>query len=197
MPLLETPLVRLVQGGHLVQLRQKHWSPRLVLALLERLGRRLTEPELARVLVNDRLDIALCFPAVGLHLPESGLPIPVARRLLGPHRRLGVSCHGSPRLLASAMAGADLATLGPVFSTPGKGPPLGPGALCTMPRSDGLFLYALGGIDSSRLASLAPAGMDGVACIRAIFDAAEPWRAADELAARLLEVWALRPDAQP
>jgi len=109
-----------------------------------------------RVLVNDRADVARAAGAWGVHLPERGLPIAAARGLVGV---VGVSRHAP-----GDVVGADLVQLGPIFATPGKGAPLGVGALAT--KVSGM-LVAVGGIDSpARAREAIAAGADAVAVIR-------------------------------
>jgi thiamine-phosphate pyrophosphorylase len=186
-PQLAEEIAGLLCEGHLVQVRQKRWSPRSLVALVEEVQRLAPPGALQRLLVNDRCEVALCFPGVGLQLPEAGLEIAVARRILGQGRLLGVSCHDSARLIEAARSGADLATLGPVFATPGKGPALGVEALRLIECPTGLPVYALGGIDAGNAARLASTFVYGLACIRGIFCAASVTGAAAELRTRFME----------
>ena len=81
--LIERALSALPPAAALVQLREKDLSPRDLYAL----ARRLLEVTLRHrcpLLVNDRIDVALASGADGVHLPEAGLPIAVARRLGRP-----------------------------------------------------------------------------------------------------------------
>ncbi len=121
----------------------------------------------SRVVVNDRVDVALAAGAAGVHLPERGLAIADARALLGPHALIGVSRHAS----GADVAGADLVQLGPIFDTPGKGPALGVAALAGWP----IPVIAVGGIDSpERAAAARTAGAAGVAVIRAAWSGRLP-----------------------
>jgi thiamine-phosphate pyrophosphorylase len=121
------------------------------------------------LLVNDRADVALAAGADGVHLPSAGLPPAEARRLLGPARLVGVSCHGEDEVRRARDGGADYATFGPVFDTPSKrayGPPVGLAALGRA-AALGLPLVALGGVDPSNAREAVAAGASGVAAIRA------------------------------
>ena len=109
--------------------------------------------------INDRADVALLVRA-GVHLPERGMAIADARTLVA---RVGVSRH-----VAGDVAGAELIQLGPIFETPGKGPPLGVGVLGF--ETDAM-LVAVGGIDApERARAASAAGADAVAVIRAAHD---------------------------
>jgi thiamine-phosphate pyrophosphorylase len=165
---LEQKLDRLAEilvPDALVQVREKHLAGRALLALVTRvvaMG--------ARVLVNDRLDVALAAGASGVQLPERGLPVGDARALAPRPFLVGASRHDLDGARAAAAAGADLIVLGPIWETPGKGAPLGLAAL-TAARADlpaHVELCAIGGIDSpERAAAAAAAGADRVAAIRA------------------------------
>ena len=102
-------------AGVAVQIREKDLEGRALLALVRdvmSLG--------APVWVNDRVDIARIAGAHGGHLPEAGLAIADAR--LAGAARIGCSRHDVAGALA---APCELVQLGPIFATPGKGPPLG------------------------------------------------------------------------
>ena len=153
-------------GSVLLQVREKDLDGGPLLALV-----RAAQP-FAPVLVNDRLDVALATGALGVHLPERGLPIADARAL-GPSLLLGVSRHSAAAVAEAAAAGAsgagaDIVHLGPIWPTPSKpaAAPLGEAALA-IPRGRA-SLDAVGGIDSTeRATAAAAAGADAVAVIRA------------------------------
>ena len=122
------------------------------------------------------LDVALAAGADGVHLPERGLSIEAARGIAAScgagDFTIGASCHSIEGALAAAAAGADLVQLGPIWDTPGKGPPLGPQALAAARAGlrAGARLVAVGGIDGDDRARLAlRSGADAVAAIRAVW----------------------------
>lgn len=157
-----------------VHLREKDLGGRALLELARRL-RAACAAAGQLLVVNDRLDVALAAGADGVHLPSAGVPIADARRLLGPGRLLGVSCHSRADVERAAAGGADYATFSPIFDTPSKrayGAPLGLEALRGA-AALGLPLVALGGIDASNAAAVRGVGAVGVAAIRA-------WLAGDD-----------------
>src|SRR5919109_724002 len=107
-------------GVDIVQLREKGLEAREELALLEvfadacrRHGRLLA--------VNDRADVALAAGADVLHLGQDDLPVPVARRILGPGPVIGRSSHSPEQSSAAATEeGVDYFCAGPVWETPTK-----------------------------------------------------------------------------
>jgi thiamine-phosphate pyrophosphorylase len=178
--LLDTVEAALQGGVRAVQLREKDLSAAALLPLAEAL-RALTRRYGARLLINDRIDVALAVAADGVHLGGHSLPVAVARRLLGPQRLLGVSTHQRDEIAAAATAGADFVTFGPVFATPSKlpyGPPVGLEALCLACQNSPLPVFALGGIKPCHLAAVQASGAAGTAVIAAIIAADDPCSAA-------------------
>jgi thiamine-phosphate pyrophosphorylase len=168
--------------GAIVQVREKQLDGRTLYELVRSIVA-IVRPRGGRVLVNDRVDVALAAGADGVHLPETGLPIADARAL-APGLLIGASRHSVEGAVAAA--GADLVMLGPIWDTPGKGPALGVAALtaarAALPASTALI--AVGGIDSAARADAArAAGADHVAAIRAHWSASDPAAAARARAA--------------
>jgi thiamine-phosphate pyrophosphorylase len=122
-----------------------------------------------RVIVNDRLDVALAASAWGVHLPERGMTVRDARAVAPAGFAIGCSRHTVAATRAALDDGADWVQLGPVFETPGKGPPLGVEVLREACRGGGAVV-AVGGFDSVARARLAwEAGATAVAAIRAVW----------------------------
>ncbi len=185
--LIETVAAALEGGVRAVQLREKDLSPRELLPLAVEL-RQLTARFGARLLINDRLDIAQAVKADGVHLAGTSLPTAVARRLLGPEALIGVSTHSFAEVQAAAIEGADFVTFGPVYPTPSKaayGPPVGLEALRSACAAAPLPIFALGGIQDSHIPDLKAAGANGIALISAILAAPVPQQAAADLCRRL------------
>jgi thiamine-phosphate pyrophosphorylase len=133
----------------------------------------------ARILVNDRLDVALSEGAGGVHLGEHSLPVAEARRIadsrgLGKDFLIGSSCHSLEAAKAAERGGADYIFFGPVFATPSKaayGAPQGLERLAEVCRSVCLPVLAIGGISLENAASCFAAGARGIAAIRLFQDA--------------------------
>lgn len=164
----------LPEGAFAVQLR----GPALASSRLLSLGERLRDLLLSRgnrLIVNDRADIALALGVTALHLGSRSISIADARALLGPHAFVSVACHAPREVADAAREGASAALLSPIFASPGKGPPIGLGALVEARRlAPTLALYALGGIDASNVTTCLATGATGVAAIRAALDDALP-----------------------
>ena len=146
-----------------------------------------------RVLVNDRLDVAIAERAGGVHLGEKSLPIAEAKRLLqsaclkgdiDESFLAGVSCHSLEAAKAAERDGADYIFFGPVFPTPSKqqfGPPQGIQSLQQVCRTVSVPVLAIGGVTLDNAASCIHAGAAGAAAIRLFQDALDPISAVDRL----------------
>jgi thiamine-phosphate pyrophosphorylase len=168
-------LAGLLPGRAAIQLREKDLGGRDLLALARALLP-VCRAAGQLLLVNDRVDVALAAGADGVHLPAAGVPAADARRLLGPGALVGVSCHSAADVLRAREAGADYATVSPVYDTPSKrayGPPVGLGALADAARL-GLPVLALGGVSPARVPEVLAAGARGVAVIRAWLEPDDP-----------------------
>ena len=128
----------------------------------------LARPRGARVVVHDRVDVALAAAADGGQLGERSIEVRDARALLGANAWIGRSCHDGAGLLAARDAGADGATLSPLFGSPGKGPALGVARFAELRALvPSLPVIALGGIDAGNARDALAVGATGVAALRA------------------------------
>jgi thiamine-phosphate pyrophosphorylase len=173
-------------GARWVLLREKDLPP----DALRDLARRLVaaaDPFGATVLVNGDAELALEVGAAGVHLPQ-GRSVALARQMLGADALIGVSTHSPAEAHAAAAAGADYATLSPVFATeskPGYGPALGIAEFARIARAVELPFLALAGIDAANARSCIDAGAAGIAVMGGIMRAADPAAATAALIAAL------------
>lgn len=132
----------------------------------------------ARIIVNDRLDVALSEGTGGVHLAEHSLPVAEAKRLVnscrpGKNFLIGVSCHSLKAAQAAEKGGADYIFFGPVFATPSKaayGAPQGLEHLAEACSTVSLPVLAIGGVTLDNAASCLAAGAMGIAAIRLFQD---------------------------
>jgi thiamine-phosphate pyrophosphorylase len=190
-PLVEVVAACLAQGLPAVQLREKDLPAGELLALAGALAG-WTRAAGARLLVNDRVDVAVAARADGAHLPAAGLPPGAARAVLGPGALLGVSTHSREEAERAAAAGVDYVAFGPVYDTPAKrahGPPQGLKALAGVVAALRCPVIAIGGITAARVPAVRDAGAAGVQVIRALLAVPDPARATAELLAACREAW--------
>jgi thiamine-phosphate pyrophosphorylase len=162
----------------LLQIREKNLSARVLYELAAR-ATKITRGSLTRLLVNDRLDIALAAGADGVHLTSTSLPASVVRKICGPEFLIGASTHSLDTARDARDNGADFAVFGPVFETESKrayGPPQGMDKLRQVASElQGFPVVAIGGITLDNAESCFAAGASGIAGIR-LFDAFNPAR---------------------
>ena len=154
-------------GVTLIQIREKSLPARLLFDLsIDAVA--ICAKTRARVMVNDRADIAVASGAHGVHLPENSLRPQVIRRAFGNELVIGVSTHSIESASAAAENGADYIFFGPVLTTPGKGSPTGLDVLREVCRKlEGFPVIAIGGIDQDNCERVLKAGAVGIAAIRA------------------------------
>jgi len=179
-PLIDVVEAALHGGVDAVQVREKDLDARARLELARALLP-ICRRHGARLLINDRVDVALAAGADGVHLPATSFACADARRLVGDRLLIGVSTHAVGEIEAAARDGADFAVLGPIYATPSKaayGAPLGLARLAEARQRVVLPVLAIGGIDADDVAAVRQAGATGIAVVRAICSAADPTRAA-------------------
>lgn len=170
-------------GVRAVQLREKDLSSRELYELAFEL-RKLTSRYDAKLLINDRADIALAVDADGVHLGGQSMPIYRARKVLGEKKLIGVSCHNQISAITAQEKGADFITFGPVFYTPSKGvygEPVGLERLREVTNLMQIPVFALGGINSGNAREVIDCGVFGIAAVGAFFRSSNPREAAAEL----------------
>lgn len=188
--LLDSIEMALEGGVRFVQLREKDLSGRELLRLARSL-RELTAAFGARLMVNDRVDIAILSDADGVHLGQKSVSPTDARILLGAEKLIGVSTHSYEEALCAHGEGADLITLGPVFPTPSKaawGDPVGIGLLQKVAGEISIPVYAIGGVNEERLGSVLAAGATGAAVISAVLACDDIKEGAASMVASLREI---------
>lgn len=188
-PLVDVVHAALEGGVRAVQLREKDLPGSELYRLATEL-RQLTAEFGARLIINDRLDIALAVDADGVHVGVSSLPVAVVRALLGSEKIIGYSAHAIAEAHAAHMAGADFVSYGPVFHTPSKaafGAPCGTEMLAEAVATLAIPVIALGGINPTNLGAALAAAPDGIAVIAALMAAADPRLAAASLLKKIEE----------
>jgi thiamine-phosphate pyrophosphorylase len=157
-------------GVRVVQYRNKNSETREMYQEAVRLG------EICRdfgsiFLINDRIDIALAAKADGVHLGQSDMPCPAARRLLGPDKVIGVTVHNLAEALEAESVGADYLGVSPIFQTatkPDAGKPAGIRLIEEIQREVDIPLIAIGGINHDNATEVVRAGADGLCAISCV-----------------------------
>ena len=171
----ESVLRELLQGGvKMIQLRAKAMSSRDFFQLAQR-ARELTARYDCKLIVNDRIDIALGSAADGVHLGQEDLPLQVGRKLLGD-RLIGISTHSLEQANEAEANGADYIGFGPLFGTATKNTGYtarGLEMLARIRAAVALPIVAIGGITEANIRDVWQAGADSAAIISDILKAEE------------------------
>lgn len=157
-----------------LQIRDKDVSDRERWSWIERLQGNGTT-----LLVNGRVDLAILGNLDGVHVPSSGLPPDVLKRVAGKDMIFGGSTHTIDEVREAGEVGLDYVVFGPVYPTPSK--PRrdedeipGLRGLERAAEAAAVPVLALGGVTPERLEACLDAGAHGAAGIRALFEPEDP-----------------------
>ena len=161
-----------IQGGAtLIQLREKHSSPREFF-LQAQAAIEVARPHGVRIIINDRVDIALAVRADGVHLGQDDMPPKAARELLGEKALIGFSTHSPAQASQASTLPIDYLAIGPIFPTSSKNDPdpiVGLAGLEQVRKAVGdLPLVAIGGIFSENIQTVLSEGATCAAVISAV-----------------------------
>ena len=163
---------KLIAGGaKFIQLRDKNSTPKdfyeSAKAVMD-----FTRGKDVRIIINDRVDIALIVKADGVHLGQDDLPPENARQILSEKAIIGFSKHNIPQAIQVIKMPLDYIAIGPIFATLTKENPdpiVGIEGLKTVRQAIGDFpLVAIGGINSKNAKEVLDSGTDSVAVISQI-----------------------------
>ena len=185
-PLVEELVAAVVGGCRWIMLREKDLGEAEAAELLAALQAAFKGDDVC-LTVNSAVGLAASCKLAGVHLPAAG-SVATARRALGPAALIGQSAHSQAAVARAAGAGADYATISPVFSSISKDdsrPTLGVAGLAAAVAASGLPLIALGGVSQENAAACRRTGAAGVAVLGAVIGQASP---ADAMAS-VIKAW--------
>jgi thiamine-phosphate diphosphorylase len=169
----EWVLGQLLDGGaKILQLRVKALAPRDFLTLARK-ARAQTRAAGCRLIVNDRVDIALACDADGVHLGQEDLPLAAGRKLMG-QKIVGISTHDIEQAKEAETNGADYIGFGPMFGTMTKATGFsarGIEMLKQIRAEVKIPIVAIGGITEQNVQQVWQAGADSAAIISDILGA--------------------------
>jgi len=150
----------------LIQIREKNLSASKLFDLSIQAAER-TEGTRTRILINDRLDVAIASGAYGAHPRSTSVSPRVLRNFTGSDFVIGASAHSFDEAANAAHHGADFVVVGPVFKTGEKQDPIGIESLADIvSRLPNIPVLGIGGIDDSNFQNVLDAGAAGFAAIR-------------------------------
>ncbi len=168
---------KLVEGGaEIIQLRDKHASPKdFYESAREALI--IARKRNVKIIINDRVDIALALKADGVHLGQDDLPPESARVILGDRAIIGFSTHNLKQVVNAINLPIDYLAIGPVYATRTKENPeeiVGLEGVNEVREAVGDFpLVAIGGITSENFRAVLEAGANSVAIISGLLSDAD------------------------
>ncbi len=166
-------------GARLVQVRAKSLASGPLFDLASSIVR-LSDLYGARVIVNDRADVARLTGAAGVHVGQDDLAPRSAREVVGPSTIVGLSTHTVDQVMRALDEPIDYLAIGPVFETKTKARPYptigldGVRATSQLARQKGVPLVAIGGITFDRVRDVVQAGADSIAVISDLLATGDP-----------------------
>lgn len=154
-------------GATLVQIRDKRASGREIYEIVVE-ALRIAHPFGAKIVVNDRVDVARAARADGVHVGQEDLPAAAAREIVGPDRIVGISTHSVEQAREADRLAVDYVAVGPAFATSTKenpDPVIGLEGIAAVRAVVAKPLVAIGGITLERSPSVIAAGADSVAVV--------------------------------
>lgn len=125
-----------------------------------------------RVIINDRVDVAIAAGAAGVHLGQNDMPPEKVRTIIGSDAIIGFSTHSVEQAKEAIMLPVDYIAIGPIFETSTKEDPdetVGLEGIRAVRDVIGDFpLVAIGGITIENVGSVFSAGADSAAMIGSI-----------------------------
>ena len=140
----------------------------------------MAKPFGARLVVNDRADIARLADAAGVHVGQDDLPPDAVRRLVGTSALVGLSTHSVAQLEEAVRAPIDYVAVGPVFGTSSKDTGYAAVGLrfveaaAARAHARGVHVVAIGGITLDRAPDVLRAGATSVAIISDLLTTGDP-----------------------
>jgi thiamine-phosphate pyrophosphorylase len=181
-------IMQAVDGGvGTVQLREKDLKTR-DLYKLAKVAREITNKKNVKLIINDRVDVAIAVNADGVHLGWQSLDIDIARRMIGQDKLIGFSAHSLKDAESAEKSGADYISISPIFDTTHKDffvKPFGVDGIGKIKELVNVPVIALGGINENNVEEVLENGADGIAVISAIILSDNPEKSATNLCRKI------------
>lgn len=179
-------LEKLVEAGaDIIQVRDKHADGAVLLERCQQAVERLAKTP-ARLIVNDRPDIALMCGADGVHVGQEDLPVSSIRKWVGQRLSIGLSTHTPQQVAAAESLNVDYIGCGPTFpSTTKQFESFSGIEFLKAAANTPLPCFAIGGITLEKLPQVIEAGFQRVALAGDVDQAHDPYQRVREFRKRL------------
>jgi len=157
-------------GVKAIQLREKDLPAKSIFNLAQEI-QQICKRTGAKLLINDRFDIAGAVGADGVHLTSKSLPVEIVRKNFNSDKLVGVSTHSLEEARRAQDSGADFVLFGPIYPTPSKaayGHPQGLTKLQEVAKSVAIPVFAVGGMTPEKAKECVESDAFGVAVISSV-----------------------------
>jgi len=158
-------------GAEFIQIREKNASSNEFYESAKE-AVEIAREKNVKIIINDRVDIAVYVKADGVHLGQNDLPPENAREILGAKAIIGLSTHTKTQAIEALHLPIDYIAIGPVFATKTKEDPdetVGLKTIRNIRKAIGDFpLVAIGGITIDNFTDVLEAGADSIALISSL-----------------------------
>ncbi|MBY6037293.1 thiazole tautomerase TenI [Fictibacillus nanhaiensis] len=170
-----------------LHVREKSKTAKELVCLMEQLTK--AGVPLRKLIVNDRVDVAICSGTRGVQLAHHSLDLSLVKTAF-PDLTIGCSIHSVTEAIDSEQHGASYLLYGHVFSTSSKRgiEPKGLEKLNDVTSQTTLPVIAIGGIQPANVCDVMRAGASGIAVMSGILEAQSPLQSVIEYRNHL-EVW--------
>lgn len=170
-------------GVKIIQFREKNEPINKCVEIGKKLEK-IAEKKDVKLIVNDRVDVAMAIDADGVHLGQDDLPLRDARKILGSDKIIGISVKTVPQAVKAEKNGADYLGVGTIFSTSTKevtGKSIGLKKLKEISEKVNIPIVGIGGINKNNAIKVIDKGADGIAVISEIANSDSPKKEAEKL----------------
>ena len=179
-------------GATIIQLREKEKTTREYISLAKKVHC-ITKKYDIPLIIDDRVDVALCIDAEGVHVGQRDMPVQMARKLMGKNKIVGATAKTVIQAKEAFTQGADYLGVGAIFPTTTKVKTiLTPvGTLKDICNSVSIPVNAIGGLNHDNIDILKGVPISGICVVSAIMKAENPQRATAKLIekAKELKLW--------
>lgn len=174
---LASKIIQIIDVVDFVHIREKSKKASEVISLINLL--KINKVSMEKIVINDRLDIAILSNLSNFHLPSHGLPIASVKEYF-PKIRTGQSVHTLFEAKQAQANQADYVLYGHCFETNCKDgiPPNGVNQLIKIKKSLNIPIYAIGGITLDHIQLLKEIQVEGIAVMSGIFSSSDPFKSA-------------------
>ncbi|MCH1627075.1 thiazole tautomerase TenI [Fredinandcohnia quinoae] len=165
-------------------IREKHLNARQLSEVIDLLT--VKGVPLSKIIVNDRVDVAVIQGISGVQLAYHSLDVKVVKQFF-PRLKVGKSTHSNQEVKSAYESGADFGLFGHIFTTTSKPglEPKGIVELATISKNTSLPIIAIGGIKPNHVRDVIQAGASGIAIMSGVLEANNPLQAVKEYACEL------------